>query len=478
MSNDDQFKMSRLPLRILPYKDKELAQGREILIDYEGDNPSYNIYIVDAQDRTKIINITDKIIQEAFPGINADNLQVTIDGILNSLKLKDVINDIYKKFVFPEDDTGFVYSEDIEKVFDKDTLNVLLTDKGDNVYLPVTIAGNVYDSTGQTIQARLDSLTRLGFATTFARATTNNQVSFEIDYPFLNYPTQGNYMEVRIGSTFIDKSRYEIVDHTNADGDIDKCTLNLLDEYLENGRAINILFIFNASTTTGGKFEYTSGAFIANGSLPACKLEKISNRYDLADSSSVASSKAVSNLYDELMNTINNYSPNCIYTVDTNKSTSAGAILIVNNNEFTVKDACKVCVRTINKTKPGLKIQLNGKLYQIYSGDQEIDYEIAAGKIINLTYSMAEKRFYIQSLYNYKLKTNRWIYTAKDQEIIIPFNGLYYNYGDQIFVFKNGVRLFEFVDYTIDYGEEAITLYVRTEEEDKFIFESYTVERR
>ncbi len=396
MSVNDQYNMSRIPIRPLSLSNKDLASTKELIIDNLGDKPSYHLYITDSEDRTKLIDITSLIIKEAFPNINADNLKITIEGILEPENLKDIINYIYKRFLMPDDANGFNYKEDYNKLTDPLTKSVLLKDTDDIIYLPVTLADNVYDSAGVTIQDRLDQMTRLGFSTSYVRSENKSgQSSFEFEYPFVNYTNGGNYVEVRIGSTYIDKSRYEIIDEVDRDGNCYRATINLIDESLEYGRALNFLFIYNSSITPQSKPGYFYGGLLANGSVPTGKLEKVSDRYDLNDSTSIATSKALYNLY-------------------------------------------KACCELYGKT-PGSSSSSSG---------------------------------------DYKLTTNRYIYTAKDQETKISFNSLYFKSGDQIFVYRNGVRLFESLDYSINITARTITLYVRTEANDRIVFESYNVEKR
>ena len=96
MSLADQFKHGRIPIRPLALKDKDLASTKELLIDNLGDNPTYHIFITDDKDRTKLIDITNLIIKEIlFPTVNADNMQVTIEGEENPDTLRNIINFIY-----------------------------------------------------------------------------------------------------------------------------------------------------------------------------------------------------------------------------------------------------------------------------------------------------------------------------------------------------------------------------------------------
>ena len=212
---------------------------------------------------------------------------------------------IYKRYLMPDNTNGFNPALDYDKIFDQDTKTVLLKDTGANIYLPISKADAVYDNNGITVQERLDNMTRIGFTTSYVRATTDHQSSFEFTYPFKDYSAGGNYIEVKIGSTYIDKARYEIIDNKSTDGHIYTATINFIDESIDIGRAVNFLFIYNAKTTTGGKFENISGGFVANNSLPSTKLEKVSDSFLLNDSTCIASSKGLYNLFLQYANDIN-----------------------------------------------------------------------------------------------------------------------------------------------------------------------------
>ena len=200
MSINDQYNMGRIPLRPLALTDKANAQTKELIIDYKGDKPTYHIYITDAKDRTKLIDITQLILDEAFPIINADNFKISIEGILNPENLRDIINFIYKRFLMPDNSNGFNYNNDWKKLYDPLTKSILLKDTDNVVYLPVTTADNVYDADGATLQDRLDNISRVGFATSFVTATAQGQTSFKLEYPFPDYSSGGNYIEVKIGN--------------------------------------------------------------------------------------------------------------------------------------------------------------------------------------------------------------------------------------------------------------------------------------
>lgn len=473
MSYKDQFDMKRLPVRIISYKDKELAQCRELIIDYDGEKPSYHIYIVDKDDRTKLIDITNLIIKEGFPNaeVNADNFQVTIEGLVNAEKLRDILNDIWSKFIFPEDKNGFNYEEDISKVTGPNAKDILLTDSSGTIILPITSADNVYDKSGKTLQERLDSMTRIAFSTSYVRATVNKQSVFTIEYPFPNYHLGTNYFELRIGTVFIEKSRYEVTNNVASDGRVHTATIRFLDDTVEIGRAINVLYIYNSLAASDGDNKYMSGAQLAIGSIPSSRLERVSDRYDLNDSTSIATSKAVYLLYTLMLTSIGSSSGLIASCKDTINNGSVIGI----SGSYALSDGFIIYTSSTANTKAGLKVQVNGTQYPIYAGTELIKNTIPAGTPITLTYSASKNAFYVKSMYDYKIRTNRYSYIARDRETTISYHGLSYETGDQIFVYRNGVRLFESIDYSINNGAETITVFVRTEADERFVFESMNV---
>lgn len=405
MSNADQFNMARIPIRLLSYKDKELAETKELLIDNiaDGDNePTYHMYIVDDKDRTILIDLTEMIIKEAFPKLNADNFNISIEGLLDPQKLKDIINDIYKHFLFPEDENGFDYEEDYEKIIDPNTKSVLLTNKNGNIFLPITTTANIFDSTGNTLEDRLNNMSKVGFSTGYVRAENNGQSVFDFDYPFPDYLELGNFIEVRIGSVIIEKSRYEITEKSrSSDGHVYGASIRLLDQGLEINRAVNLLFIYNSADIGNGGAQGIYGGLLANGSVSTMKLEKVSDRYDLPDSTSIATSQALCNLYNYIL------------------SSGAG------------------------------------------SGG-----EGSSGVVSNVK--------------NLKIQTNRFVKTTqedKENNNTISYNGLSMsNYNtDELFVYRNGIRLFENLDYSINRNNKTITVYVNIEKFETFVFETQTI---
>lgn len=74
MSNKD--KLHRIPVRPLPYRDRDIALTRELIIDYD----KGNLYITDKEDASILIDITKLIADAYLSTINGDSTNITING--------------------------------------------------------------------------------------------------------------------------------------------------------------------------------------------------------------------------------------------------------------------------------------------------------------------------------------------------------------------------------------------------------------
>jgi len=471
-SLDDQFEHGRIPIKPLPYKNKQQAQCNEFMIDY-GEGRSYHMYIVHHSDDTKYIDLTAMIIKDMLPNadINANKFVINIEGEEDPKSLEDIINFIFKRFAYPEDSSGFVPEEDMEKVFSPAAKSVLLRTTDGTILLPVTLADNVYDKDGRTIQERLDDMTRLGFSMSYLYTTQQNQTSYEFDYPFEDYP---DFMEVRIGTTFIDKSRYKVEKHYDREKHYKSGTITFLNESIEKGRRIDILWLYNSAYSKDSKVKFMSGNTLADGSVPTCKLEKVSNSYAYNDDTSLATSKALHDLFVTLTNAINSTTDNHVFHCADVEKDNEKSIKVIPNTNITIGDTliitlasdklatAKLSIENISGSAPEYQVlMVDGKLPQRrYKKNQVITIKIEGDKAILL------------DGYTQEIRTSRLIHDCVDQEYNISYKGLSYTNGDLIHVYRNGVRLFQDLDYSINYISETITLYVRTEDGERIIFES------
>lgn len=464
-SINDQFEYGRIPIKPLPYKDRNLGQCNEIMIDY-GEDGNYHIYIVHHNDPKKYIDITALIIKEMLPKaeINANQFTVSIEGDNDSKSLMDIINYIWKRFTHAEDSSGFVYEEDINKIFNPTTINVLLQTTDGQVQLPITSADNVFDKNGDSIQSTLDNMTRLGFSISYIYATQNDQTSFEFNYPFEDYP---DMLEVRIGTTYVDNTRYQITKHYDAEGHYSSATLDFIGEGIENGRRIDLVWIFNSAYTDGGKVTFMSGTKITDSTLPITKLEKYSDSYSYSNGNSVATSKALANLYNDLTAAINANNQNLFYCADT--STATDNISVSISRAATNDDI--IVITTASLKSSSVKLNINGTTYNIKTPDGS---SIVRGFKNNqiLRFKISGPNAIILSGIADEVRTTKYIHTCEDQEYDISFSSLEYNTGDLIHVYRNGVRLFQDLDYSVNTSDETITLFVRTEQGERIVFES------
>lgn len=467
-----QYSHGRLPLKPLAYSDKDVAQPSELMIDYKGEYPTYHIYIVDPVDGKRIIDVTNYLVKEAF----GNDIAISIDGMEEQMTLHDLLNFIYKRFVYPDNLLGFDYTKDFEKVYDPNTLMVLLRNTDGTIFMPVTKADSVFDSNGTNLQERLDNMVRLGFANDYIKATQNDQTVFEITYPFLNYTENGNYMELRIGTTYIDKTRYELVDNTDENGDVYGCTITFLNDKIEIGRRIDILFIYNGTDGADGSKAAINGGQIARYSIPTSKLEKVTSDYTVNDSSALASAAAVFNLYKELSDIANHASNSAFFVQDVSHVPDE---INVDISTLGVQLTSRyILLNIIPGSAKSENIRLN-VVHGSVDGFSNIIFNInipdgvPAGRLIKvvINYNSA----HVVSLVEEMLSESRYIYTCKDDETVIPFNELQYNNSSIIRVYRNGVRLFQDLDYHMDKMAETITLFVRTELDERIVFESTNI---
>lgn len=497
MSLNDQFEYGRMPLKPLPYKNKELAQCNEFVIDY-GDDGTYHMYITDSEDPTKFIDLTSKIIREILPNakIDANQFQINIEGVEDPSSLKDIINFIYKRFTYPENINGFDPSKDADKILDPTTKQVLLRNTDGTILLPVTSASNVIDTSGTSVQERLDNMTYVAFSTQVVRATENNQMQFTLEFPYKNYD---GHIEIIAGNAYLDKSRYTINYNLDDNGDYYTAELLLVpdindysDYYdnrnynssgIERGRKLVIIYIYNAvppsqvSTTNDSSktvIKPVHGSIIANKSIASIKLEKTTDSYTLNDSSAIATAAAVNNAYTDIINKI--YSNNAIIlakqttvnadTINVSVNTTSSYVIFMMNVLITSN------ITVSNPSDIAIKVQNNNTTFSLRNMDGTkfaTNTIFPAGKIITLICDTSSHIAYLNTTIPSR-KTFKYI--CEDKERVIPYTGLSYNANSIINIYRNGVRLFEDLDYTHNRSNETITLMVYTESEEIIIFEA------
>lgn len=453
----DPNKLGRVPVVPLPYSRKELAQGKELIIDY----PHGNIYIADENDPTILYNITEDIITEVGK-MNAKNMSMTIklpDGKDYTLNLADLLGTIYNRMITTNTEAG-----DIASVHENlsDLIPAISEDNEGKKYAFITTTDQVYSPNGETVTQRLKAICRLGMVNAFVEATEDNQMSFEIPYPFEEFEAEGNYFEVCIGSVIVTPDRYSV--------DNGVLTFALEEDAVKKGRSIMFRFWFNSATPDANALLVMDGRYIADRSIPSYKLQSLSNAINNPNPYCIASSLAVKSLYDVLSSRMNKVAGDVASFVT---STGTGKALVATVPYFKLKDQHVIYLRLHTDLVDNATLKVNdNEAYPIYVNDDPIAYGPSAGTILSLCFNEAESRFQLFSdTSKYKISTYNSSYHSEANENIINFNIAEFNPAlDKLVVYQNNMRLFENVNYTLGAGFIKLIDYV-TDKNDFFYFE-------
>lgn len=122
-----------------------------------------------------------------------------------------------------------------------------------------TLASKVYDSNGNTIEDRVNSITtsKIGMTVKDVVATEDYQKTFTIPFPFTDYLSGGNQLIVQIGASWLNPVRYTISG--------DQLILGSIETGLEIGRSLSFIFLYNSAAVT--PCTNLDGSYITNGSL-------------------------------------------------------------------------------------------------------------------------------------------------------------------------------------------------------------------
>ena len=368
----DPNKLGRVPVVPLPYSRKELAQGKELIIDY----PHGNIYIADEKDPSILYNITEDIIKQVGE-MNAKEMDITIvlpDGKEYTLNLADLLGTIYNKMITTNTDASKIAS--IHQNL-SDLIPAISEDNAGKKYAFITTTDQVYSPNGETVTERLKAICRLGMVNAFVEATEDNQMSFEIPYPFEEFEAEGNYFEVCIGSVIVTPDRYSVENGV--------LTFALEEDAVKLGRSVMFRFWFNSATPDANALLVMDGRYIADRSIPTYKLQNLSNDINNPNPYGIATSLAVKSLYDVLSSRMNKVAGD-IASFAT--STGTGAALEVTMPYFTLKDQYVIYLRLHEDVANNATLNVNRTGdYPIYVNDTPITAGAAAGTILSLCYN-------------------------------------------------------------------------------------------
>lgn len=445
---------ARIPVIPLPYKDRRLAVEKELVIDYGHDDVYPTIYIVDEKDRTKLWDITQGI-RDSVSTMPGDNLTIEIDGV-GTFELGDLLNLLYTIGLTHKEDFSI---EDLQKM-----IPTTIIDNQGVLYAPRTLSANVFTESGESIDVRLKSFSRLGNALRYVVATEERQQTFVIPYPFENYTTEGNTFWIYVGGILVDSRRYYVSE--------DGSTLTFIDsdDYVEKGRTCMFSFWYNSSTPDTGVLLVMDGKYITPYSIETNRLANVSDAINLNDPTAIASSKAVKTLYDVISQRIDSIAGN--KSISATSMGTATELIAKVNPEYELADTNNIYLRLHVNLGASATLKINDyPAFPIYSGNTKVASGPQAGDILELSFNALENRFYVYNTTRYRLLKSNYIYYAKAGETRINFDIPSYNaLIDNLHVYQNNSRLFEQVNYYLN--ETSIDLIgYESEEDDVFVFE-------
>ena len=431
---------ARIPVIPLPYKDKELAVEKEIVIKYGHDDEYPNIYIVDENDKTKLWDITKGIV-ESIKGSPGDDFTVVIDGI-GTIKLGDILNLLYS-ISLTHDEAWSI--ETIKKM-----IPTTIVDNKGIVYAPRSLSTSVYMESGETIDVRLKSISKVGLAMRHVIATEERQQTFTIPFPFDNYLSEGNSFWIYVGGIMVDSRRYYISEDGTQVTFIDS------EDYVEKDRTCTFLFWYNSATPDTGVLLVMDGKYITPRTIETNRLANVSDSIDLNDPEAVASARAVCTLRNVMNERIDGLAGNVSVTCLAD-STSTSTELVVKIPNYQLIDSNMIHIRLREDLGPNATLRVNNEpALPIYNGNNRVEAGPLAGEIINVSFNSLDNRFYIYGVSSFKLETTYYSNSPEEGSSTIPFKLSYDALVDKLDVYYNGVKLFPDINYTLN--ESSITL--------------------
>ena len=356
------------------------------------------------------------------------------------------------------------------------TLSSLLKDGSNKIILPVTFADNVFFKDGSTLQEKHGNATKFSVSSYDITVVDNNILTYQFNYPFEDY---NDYFEVRVDNKIIPKSNYSIKNLMNGTHFSAGAVTFINDPgFSTNSHStISVLFMYNALAYKDSTRKYMDGKNISMNTLPTNRLEKVSDAYTLNDPSSVASSKAIYDFGKDFFDNISQNAKNSAYFYDIGdertiefRANQTGAldehifmcnVLLASNKAFnstvTVRNNQDDIVRDLPI------VDASGKT---------ITRGFPRGKILKLLWVKKDRNFKVLSTDISQLRNARLVRKCVESEENIEFDTLAYPIGSCFTIYRNGIRIFEDIDYSIDYKEQIVHLFNRTEEGEVIVIEA------
>ena len=339
--------LNRIPVIALEYVNSDIsakqAINQEMLINYE----TGDIYVKDKNGN--IISCTSKYADVASRSITLS------DGSVRTLQ--EVIDDVLNNTIRTSSTTETNLND----------LEPKIIKVGDIEFVPKTTISAVYDENGQTlvdilyeINSKLANQIMVSSTQETITATEENQRTFTLglpgssDYNFLNIHTT----LVFNGITFYDNRHYDIVGNIlKIHDDIDGIIL---------GRDITVIYLFSYYQKDISNYltEGVDGVYIRDNTIPINKLKSYSDRTDLNESFSLATSAAV---YDTMQKAKEAYdlagsTPVHSHDYTTVRSVNASTIQSVNGSKIPMEcipDAAQKKLHTVTDMAAMYKLTIS-----------------------------------------------------------------------------------------------------------------------
>lgn len=448
---------ARIPVIPLPYKDRHMAVEKELMIEYGQDAEFPTLWIVDEYDSSIHYNITQGII-DALHGSPGDDFTIEIENV-GTIKLGDILNLLYT-ISLTHDEAWSI--ETLKKM-----VPTTIVDNQGIVYAPRTLSTAVYTEAGETLDAKLKSISKIGMSVVRTEPATeilgtDEDNAIIIPYPFANYEEQGNSFMLYVGTVLVDPERYTVKNG--------KLWFNVPDDYIEIGRTCVFVFIYNSLTPETGVLLTMDGKYITPHTIETNRLAEVSDSIDLNSNDAVASARAVCTLRNVLNERINGLAGNVSVTCLADSSSTSDK-LVVKIPDYKLKDSNMIHIRLRDDLAPGATLQVNNEPeMDIYDGNNKVSAGPKAGEIINVSFNSLENRFYIYGISAFKLETTYYHNSPDPGTTAIPFKLSYDTLVDKLDIYYNGIKMFPDINYTMN--ESSIDLLdFESEAGDLFTFE-------
>ena len=479
MKMNDQFRDARIPIRLLKFKDRDLATTDELILDYGQDgDETFHLYLTSSHDPSVLRDLTQLIIDNVSSevSIDADHLTIRVEGLDDSTskkKLSDIINFIYKRFMYPDNYGVFDISDHREDLFGADTVSSMIRISDGRVFAPVTKADSVFFANGESLAEVYGKRIKLAVNTISYRITQHESTEFEFEYPCRNFAGE---IHVRLNGIYINNTDFNIDNIVlDADGNYDNGIIRLISDYnFHTGDKLDFVFFYNVVAGNESCITF-DGKDIALKSVPANRLTKTSSSFTNNDKESLATSAGLYNLYNFVTEQNDD-----VYTVKDNEFNEDYIGIYVPATQGDILQVCNYCIFTVlTSYKKRYDVAVNytyditTREYEIVDAEgNELTRGLPKGRLIKLMWDGRNERFILLNTNTNQLERSTYIHKCEDDEYVVSYAELEYTYGAVITVYKNGVRLFEGLDYSIDEANERISVDFRLTKNDTIVFEA------